>query len=339
MTAFVRAGRSCLSLFLLVLCLPRLYCWSLTPWNTDSLQKTRRFTRAFHHALFSSTNNDDNSDIRRISIAGASVSPTGFWVVLDMADNQYWPVQVTSSQEDTAAATSIESLTLLQLISGVDMAGPILPPEVLSQLAVIHAENNKSDNSLQALSQQLKLPDGIPYSELNEWQKSKLRLPQVTLDGVIVTINEGTTQWTLQCASPDASIGSFDFSPQICQVDRDNAIAVAFASIALALRYHAPLTLQQQQDNTLSLYTLNQIQTKFPLYNSVEQLKKPANRVQSNLQRGFEIHKLTGALKLAMERGDEDAAERIREALDKYDSMDDLPISPQFETSDYDQLQ
>jgi cysteinyl-tRNA synthetase len=148
---------------------------------------------------------------------------------------------------------------------------------------------------------------------------------------------KNTQEWTLQCASPSVD-GSFEFCPRICETDSDNAIAVAFTSLALALRYHAPIA-TTVQDTCSSLYTIQEIQDKFPLYKSVNQLKKPANRVQSNLQRGFEIHKLTGALKVAMKKGDFKAADRIREQLDKFDSMDDLPTTKQFETSDFDSLQ
>lgn len=340
MTPFVR-GVCCL-LLLLCCCLPTLYSWSPLP----AIQNSRR--RSF--ALSTSSSNNDNNAIdtalRRLSIAGASVSPTGFWMILLLEKDQYWPVQVTTSEEDVAAATSIESLTLLQLLANVDMATPILPPELLSQLVLLHAEQHCEDDDteshvMKSLLQELKLPDDIPYSELNDWQKSKVRLPQVTLDGVIVSIQKDseTTSWTLQCASPTA--GKFEFDPKLSENAQDNAICLAFYAIALSLRYQASLLLQQQDDDNVTtlLYSLEDIQDKFPLYKSVAQLQQPAHRVQSNLQRGFEIHKLTGALKVAMKQGDAVAAEKIRHELDKYDSMDDLPTSPQFETTDYDSLQ
>ena len=326
-----------LSLCVLVSCLPRLYSFpAYKNLNSRSL-----FHRAPPHFGAASSDTESDTSLRRSSVAGASVSDSGFWIILGLSDDQYWPVQVTDSDEDTASATSIESLTLLQLISGVDMAGPLLPPERLAQLAILCAEQqeNQSDVALQSLYQELKLPDNhVPYSELNEWQQSRVRLPQVTLDGVDMHIRgKNTQEWTLQCVSPSVD-GSFEFCPRICETDSDNAIAVAFTSLALALRYHAPIT-TTVQDTCSSLYTLQEIQDKFPLYKSVNQLKKPANRVQSNLQRGFEIHKLTGALKVAMKKGDFKAADRIREQLDKFDSMDDLPTTKQFETSDFDSLQ
>ena len=325
-----------LSLCVFLSCLPRIHSFTC-----KSLNSRRSFHRAPPHFGAASSDADSDTSLRRSSIAGASVSDSGFWIILGLPEDQYWPVQVTENDEDTLAATSIESLTLLQLICGVDMAGPILPPERLSQLAILCAEQqeNKSDTVLQSLYQELKLPDdSVPYSELNQWQQSRVRLPQVTLDGVVMNIHGMNTQeWMLQCASPSVD-GSLDFCPRICETDSDNAISVAFTSLALALRYQAPIT-TTVQDTFSSLYTLGDVQDKFPLYKSVNQLKKPANRVQSNLQRGFEIHKLTGALKVAMKMGDFKAADRIREQLDKFDSMDDLPTTQQFETSDYDSLQ
>jgi hypothetical protein len=255
-----------------------------------------------------------------------SVSPNGFWVIFQCAPDEFWPIQVTESQEDTVAATSLESLTLLQLLNGVDMAGPILPPELLSQLAIEHAEGNES---LQVLLNELKLPPDVPsYSELNEWQKSRTVLPQVTLDAIEISVQDSTVKWTLACRSP--LIKGFYFSPE--DVSRTH---LAFTCMSLALRYQAPMNMAFTCGDQ-ELMSLEEIQHRFPLFTSTGNLRKPANRVQKNLQQGFEIHKLTGALKMAMERGDTKAASLIREKLDKYDSFEDLPTIP---NSDYDQLQ
>jgi hypothetical protein len=255
-----------------------------------------------------------------------SVSTNGFWVIFQCSSDDYWPMQVTESQEDTVAATSLESLTLLQLLNGVDMAGPILPPELLSQLAIEHAEEGQS---LQLLLNELKMPpDVLSYSELNEWQKSRTTLPQVTLDAIEISLKDSTVKWTLSCRSP--TIGGLEFSPEDISTTH-----LAFTCVSLALRYQAPMNMayiSREQE----FMSLEDIQHRFPLYISTTNLRKPANRVQKNLQQGFEIHKLTGALKIAMERGDTKAAFLIREKLDEYDSFEDLPTIP---NSDYDQLQ
>ena len=278
--------------------------------------------------LFSSNQDDD---LRRISIAGASVSPEGFWAILQVSPDEYWPVQVTCSSQDEKAASSPESLTLLQLLSDVDMAGPILPPEVLAQLAVLHAERNENSKA-KSLLEELKLPESTLYSELTSWQRSRIRLPKVTLDSIVVT---PPNTWTLVCRNgleftldeEDVEQVSYDYNP---------ATSLAFTCLALALRYQAPMLLSSSSsDDLVSFSTLQQ---RFPLYRNLETLRKPGERVQTNLQRGFEVHKLTGALRVAMERGDEQAARLIREKLDEYDSMDDLPTI-EYENTDLDQLQ
>ena len=50
------------------------------------------------------------------------------------------PLPITRDPQDAYAATSPQALTLIQLLSGVDMAGAILPPETLSKMAVLHCE-------------------------------------------------------------------------------------------------------------------------------------------------------------------------------------------------------
>lgn len=287
-----------------------------------------------------------------------SVSPQGFWVVLQLSKEEYWPLQVTSSQEDDSLqATSLESLTLLQLLNGVDMATPLLPPERLAQLAIIYAEDHwstmddENDEAFALLLETVKLPSSsssdasssFSYSQLSEWQRARTRLPQVTLDTAILTIAKDTTttRWTLQCRSPN--IRGFDINlveDADASSSTSGSSSVSFTCLALALRYKAPILVilqREDEDETTFLLSLKDVQRRFPLFRTVQELKKPANRVQTNLERGFEIHKLTGALKIALERGDEAAACAIRQQLDKYDSLDDLPTLP--DATDYDQLQ
>lgn len=303
-------------LLVLAWCLPTVHSW-MPPRPTLRLNP--------HSSSRLHASNQEGPPLRRrISVAGMSVSPNGFWVILQCSSDDYWPIQVTESEEDTVAATSLESLTLLQLLNGVDMAGPILPPELLSQLAVEHAEDHES---LQVLLDEIILPPDSLYSELSEWQKSRIRLPQVTLDAVEIQMEDSTFKWTLACRSP--TIGGFEFSPETTSTTH-----LAFTCVALALRYQAPLTMATCQEN--DFMSLQDVEKRFPLFYTTQNLRKPADRVQKNLQQGFEIHKLTGALKMAMERGDAKAASLIREKLDEYDSFEDLPTLP---NTDYDQLQ
>ncbi|KAL3900446.1 MAG: hypothetical protein SGARI_006243, partial [Bacillariaceae sp.] len=65
----------------------------------------------------------------------------------------------------------------------------------------------------------------------------------------------------------------------------------------------------------------------FPQRTTVGKLQQQSSRVTENIERGFEIHKLQGALTIAMKMGDEKAVEKIRAKLDEYDSMQDLPTT------------
>jgi hypothetical protein len=69
-------------------------------------------------------------------IAGATVSDDGFVVFLSyMASGRYFEeemyIPVVVNCEDTDVVQSPEALTLLQLLQGIDMATPLLPPDAL----------------------------------------------------------------------------------------------------------------------------------------------------------------------------------------------------------------
>lgn len=177
----------CLSV-LLVCCDNVAFAFTTSP---PSSFKLRRRTASLH---YSSPNADDNNvtggkggEQKQVQVAGVSVSPLGFLVILqsiinteDNASNQTmmamevaFPIQLTSSgidynskgvhvsnnnnttsfaqkqqqqlsslfQEniDQQSVTTPEALTFLQLLNGVDMATPILPPDTLSLLCVWYA--------------------------------------------------------------------------------------------------------------------------------------------------------------------------------------------------------
>lgn len=71
-------------------------------------------------------------------IAGAAVSDEGFVVFLSyMATGRYFEeemyIPVVVNCEDTDVVQSPEALTLLQLLQGIDMATPLLPPDALQK--------------------------------------------------------------------------------------------------------------------------------------------------------------------------------------------------------------
>mmetsp|Transcript_6891 Transcript_6891/g.9904 ORF Transcript_6891/g.9904 Transcript_6891/m.9904 type:complete len:482 (-) Transcript_6891:661-2106(-) len=89
--------------------------------------------------LEASDKNWSQREIRRVSISGISVSPSGFLILLstnhisqsERKCELILPLRLTSNSQDSVAATSPESLTICQLLSGVDLAGAILPPNAL----------------------------------------------------------------------------------------------------------------------------------------------------------------------------------------------------------------
>ncbi|KAK1734021.1 hypothetical protein QTG54_015279 [Skeletonema marinoi] len=167
------------------------FSFTSSPTITSSRQ-TIKFTSSsannvinprIHHSTtlyYSSNNNDNNNSSKtqqqRVQVAGVSVSPIGFLVILQSimndANNQKmevaFPIQLTSSSgtsnnnnsdgstssssnnnltipslfqenNDQSSVTTPEALTFLQLLNGVDMATPILPPDTLSSVCVWYA--------------------------------------------------------------------------------------------------------------------------------------------------------------------------------------------------------
>ena len=85
----------------------------------------------------------------RTSLDGVSLASNGFYAMLRCVSpaNKYLPLQVTDDPADaTGVATSPESLTLIQLLSGVDMAGAILSPDILAKYIVLECERMLDDD-------------------------------------------------------------------------------------------------------------------------------------------------------------------------------------------------
>eukprot|EP00527_Entomoneis_sp_CCMP2396_P001782 CAMPEP_0198151712 /NCGR_PEP_ID=MMETSP1443-20131203/56739_1 /TAXON_ID=186043 /ORGANISM="Entomoneis sp., Strain CCMP2396" /LENGTH=491 /DNA_ID=CAMNT_0043817479 /DNA_START=23 /DNA_END=1498 /DNA_ORIENTATION=- len=205
--------------------------------------------------------NNKSNDIRarrpqvRASIAGVSVSAdSGFWVMLQLAgavvaataendssDNtvtptttSIWPLQVTENPADRMAATSGQALTLVQLLSSVDMAGVILPPTVLAQLVIcameekMELEKQQADvddvdtdvdatdhwqlEMIQNVKEQIRGhfsgsnsnksneeededdDDDFSFTQASAWIRSRTRLPVCTLDQVHFNVDVDTEE-------------------------------------------------------------------------------------------------------------------------------------------------
>ena len=235
------------------------------------------------------TNSDHNGHVNRfqtLTITGASTSSLGFLVLVnsslgDDGEQLAFPIQLTSSgapptassnkdtdsnnikipslfkeNVDQTSVTTPEALTFLQLINGVDMATPILPPDTLSLLCVWYAflldDESNCESGIVEVEDELGLdqtsdsnpPDFVlsleyirsfvktmlfditgamdensNYLNISQWQRGKVRLPDVRLRGVRVEEIEVTRteqpieaevqtiplQFTLECSVDDGS--------------------------------------------------------------------------------------------------------------------------------------
>lgn len=221
----------------------------LTPSNRCSAQEpnTKLYSRS-------------HDEFEKLTITGASVSSLGFVVVVNSTHAQRevaFPIQLTSSgtpptvsrnmntennsnltipslfQEniDQTSVTTPEALTFLQLINGVDLATPILPPDALSLLCVWYSfllikESVDDSAGVYEVEDELGLdpstevgpdefypaleyirsfvgtmiPDSASHSKstnflnMTQWQRAKVRLPTVRLHGVRVDSVQTNTQ-------------------------------------------------------------------------------------------------------------------------------------------------
>jgi hypothetical protein len=372
-------------------------------------------------------NNDFVSMERISSMVGVSVSPQGFQVVLKTATTQrYLVIPVTSSHEDSSTTTTPEALTMIQLVNGVDMAGMILPPDVLAKMVVLNCEEAAEDEleeweaehriededddedeyeddddpisdrelpelvtklskvqhqvlsfvqgSLSAFQSSSSSTSSTPfssYTEAHPWVQNKLRLPIVTLDQVKLVLqqdNQDDDDTTVQikdvileCAiRPIGSSLMFSLTEsvtsQVCHhYDAAFGTSQAFLAVALALRYRAPMVLEYAQPSSTLKRTASSLQPPdatlpysraprsilpsrlvktrddvsqiLPQWATIQKLQSSSRRVSLNIEQGFEIHKLQGALRIAMQQGDQKAIQLIRAKLDEYDSMEDLPTT------------
>jgi hypothetical protein len=147
------------------------------------------------------------------------------------------------------------------------------------------------------------------YSQANEWQRSRIRLPQVTLDEL--------TLYPLQLDVTVKGFGKLLFCPskaslqQVCW-DYDKALK-QFMSLALALCYKASMMIHHAVvDKKVLPKNYSDVERKFPLYSSVQTMQMSLQQVSQNIESTFQLHQLHGALKIANDHGDTKAAAKIR---------------------------
>lgn len=326
---------------------------------------------------FNTQDNDNNNDEKesvsatreRLAVAGVSISstPPGFFVLLESTKGTI-PLAVTCDPQDAYATTSPESLTIIQLLSGVDMAGAILPPETLAKLVVLSCESIPQlflDDAQQKVLEmvQASLKKGraaaatagsgqedddstLSFADAHPWIQSRTQLPQVTLDELVLshvgsgktmnmnqsdvsTLSESEWQCTLKCMVKSIGPISMIATPDLIQAVSYNyepTTSPLFTCIALALRYKAPIVLEHAESiqYVTGVEGLNRM---FPQRTTVANLRQSSTRVTQNIERGFEIHKLTKALEIARRLGDTQAEARIRAELDRFDSFQELPTT------------
>lgn len=313
-------------------------------------------------------NHDSSSSIISSEwvVVGVSVSPKGFHVILrpaELAGNadtdddndveqehpSYLPLAVTPPDafQDSQSATSVESLTLLQLLNGVDLAGPILPPDILGRMVVFHCYLTRDDDSVSPAALRTKvlaavqknLPMNTTFITAHPWFRNKVPLPLAKLERLrfsqsLDNTTEPVISVTLECnlveemgvvQLPMTTTLLEQITGDLGLLASSASMAAAFLGIALALRYKAPMTMMGE---STMLLTKEQLVERFPLYRTKEKLQASSDRVTQSIERGFKVHLLTRALEMARKRGDVLAAAKIRSKLDDYDRLDELPTIP-----------
>lgn len=280
----------------------------------------------------------------RTQVSDVSVSEEGFCVFLPTSAETFVPLVVTES--DTHEVVSAEALTLCQLLVKLDLAGAILPPDVLSKVAVLTLERGAKENSdklVPFLEDIYEQTNGEAFSSLQPWMRSRIRLPKCSLDMLEYTIdpekkNDNSIILQIKSQEDDSSFAIPLLESVVKEVVYEYIpdLSRNFLAISLALRYQCPINLELKQSDSASASSVEisreEIKERFPLHRSIDQLNEKSDRVTTNIERSFKIHKLQAALRIALERQDVNAATKIRAQLDKFDNFDDLPVQPESDT-------
>jgi hypothetical protein len=275
----------------------------------------------------------DDSPTARVYVAGVAISLNGLYAFLETSSG-YFPVQVT---DDTSATNSPAALLLLQLLAGIDMATPLFPPELLSQLVVSYVMQGGSATCevakhirMSILEQeQHQLQDDVDESmdDYNDnWSlTSDIQLPICSLDEV--TYDGSTWKWSVRVHEAQKSL------VVVVADNDDNTLEHLYApntaaavSIALALRYRAPIRMTQTLSSSLVLTTL-QVHQQFPMFRSSSDLLGQSNNVSEMVQHAYQLTRLQAALRVAKQKGDGKAEQSIRKQIEtlslKQETSDD----------------
>mmetsp|Transcript_8333 Transcript_8333/g.16123 ORF Transcript_8333/g.16123 Transcript_8333/m.16123 type:complete len:388 (+) Transcript_8333:111-1274(+) len=299
--------------------------------------------------------------LRRLGLQGVSVSENGFTVMWGLPNAKqekvYWPWQVTTPQAgDKRQVTSAQALTLCQLIAGIDLAGSRLPADILAQVTVLTCEKgqhmmmdpehkNTAERLMADVQKQLRnirqqwslsTTEDLTYSDATGWIRARVRLPICTLDQIVVETT-GKKNESLQVSFhvqakgygslvlkhvTDEVLGDV-FEPLYDDYTFSDETRRAFLTSALSLRYKAPVLMEQPKNEAIFV---KDIQQAFPLYQTVQKVQTPSDRVVSRIEKGWEIHQLQAAYQIALKKNDMQAVTKIRAKLDEMEHMEDLPV-------------
>lgn len=93
-----------------------------------------------------------------------------------------------------------------------------------------------------------------------------------------------------------------------------------FEAMALALRYRAKCEVLAERDTWAArAFPYGELGARYPLWQSEADALAQKARVTKSIAKSIESHKLEGALRVARERGDKGAEEKIRAALRQFD--------------------
>lgn len=192
--------------------------------------------------------------------------------------------------------------------------------------------------------------ESLSFADQSPWIRSRLTLPNCILNEVVIVWDETEdNDFSVQLQVNVVDHGSItvlldeEILKDVCY-QYQPSVSAAFVGLSLSLRYKAPITIVEgnsthdESGGNQSRYydSESALLKRFPNYRGTQDVVQvPADRSAESIQRGFEIHKLQAALDLARRKGDDQAAAKIRKAIDILDekSANDIPVQPDSDTS------
>jgi len=244
-------------------------------------------------------------------VHGLSVSPTGFVALLRNSTGTCFAVPI--DHEDSQTANSPEALTLLQLFQGIDMAGFLLPPDVLS---VRYAEDRDLSIHYSGTNHS--------YATASPWLRARCsdQLPRIQL--LKVSARQETTK--------DSNYYEPVFNLECARVAGDSLSTVSvrspspFEAVALSLRHKVDIELDAL--GSADFFSEAELQVRFPQWRSEADAAAQDARIKSCIKSTIETSRLEAALNIARDKGDRAAEKKIRAALRAIDgrSAASLPV-------------